>query len=88
MIFAPRTDPSILTLIAPELLDQSNKISWVFWAMKITNHFLPSLTRSSRSESSSETKFTCCCKTDVWSNLQESCIIGIDCRYYKQQYYR
>ena len=27
MVFAPRADPSILTLIAPELLDQSNKIS-------------------------------------------------------------
>ena len=32
--FSSRTDPSTFTLIAPQFFDQSNRISWVFSALK------------------------------------------------------
>ena len=38
--FSSTTDPSIFTSIAPVLLDRPNKTSWVFPALKSTNHFL------------------------------------------------
>ena len=44
MIFFSRTDPSLLTSIAPLLLDWSNETSWIFSALKSTSHFLPQST--------------------------------------------
>ena len=38
--FSSTTDPSIFTSIAPVLLDRPNKTSWVFPALKSTNHSL------------------------------------------------
>ena len=37
--FSSRTDPSTFKLVAPVLLDQSNKTSSVFLASKLTNQF-------------------------------------------------
>ena len=52
--FPSRTDPSIFTSIAPVLLDQSNKTSSVFPALKSTSHFLAQSIVSLRSDWSSE----------------------------------
>ena len=38
--FSSRTDPSIFKSIVPELLDQSDELSWVFPGFK-TSYFLP-----------------------------------------------
>ena len=50
----------IFTSIEPLLLDQWNKTSWVFPALKWTSHFLPQFTVSHRSNSSSEANSSCC----------------------------
>ena len=54
------TTAFIFTSIELLLLDQSNKTSWVFPALKWTSHFLPQFTVSRRSNSSSEAKSSCC----------------------------
>ena len=69
--FFSRTEPFIFTLIAPVLLEQSNKTSWFFPALKSTSHFLPQSTVSHRSASSSETNSSCCHRSDVWSHLEQ-----------------
>ena len=61
------------------LLDQSNKTSWVFPALKPTSHFLPQSTVSPRSHSSSEANFSCCHRLETLAHLRvESSIISID----------
>ena len=81
--FSSRTEPSIFTSIEPVLLDQSNKNSWVFPALKSVRHFLPQSTVSHRSDSSSEVmsdevkngkvgcKFIRQC--NPWSNFCDPC---------------
>ena len=64
--FSSRTDPSIFTAIAPELLDQSNKTSQVFWGLQSTSNSLSKSTVSWSSDSSSEVKSSCCHKSDAW----------------------
>ena len=76
--FSSRTDPSILTSIAPLLLHHLNKTGWVFPGLKSTNHFLPQSTVSCRSDSSSEPNSSCCYRPDAWSHLVESSIISKD----------
>ena len=68
------TDPSILTTIAPALLDWSNKISWVFPTMRSTSHFLPQSTVSRRSDSSSEANTSCCQRSDALSHLEQGVV--------------
>ena len=68
--FSSRTVPSIFTSIEPVSLDQSNKTSWVFLALKSTRHFLPQSTVFCRSDSSSETNSSCYYISDAWSHLE------------------
>ena len=55
----------IFTSIAPVLLDQTNKASLVFPALKSTSHFLPQSTVYCRSYSSLEANSSCCHRSDV-----------------------
>ena len=48
--FSSRTDPSIYTSMAPVLLDWSSKNSWVFLAVKSTDHFVSQSTLIRKSE--------------------------------------
>ena len=48
-------------------LDQSNKTSRVFPALKLTNHFLRQSTVSCRSDSILEANSSCCHRSDTWS---------------------
>ena len=68
--FSSRTDPYIFALIAPVLLDQSNKTSWVFSALKSTSNFQFQCTVSRRSDSRSKANFSCYHRSDAWSYLQ------------------
>ena len=63
--FSSRTDQSTFKLVAPVLLDQSNKTNSVFLASKLTNHFLPQSSVSCRSDSSSEVNSSCCHRSDA-----------------------
>ena len=56
--FSSRTALSIVTSIAPALLDQSNETSWIFPVLKSTKHFLPKSTVSGRLDSNSEANST------------------------------
>ena len=67
--FSSRTDQAIFTSIAPALL-MWNETSWVFPALKSTSHFLPQLTVSYRSDSSSEANSSGCYRSDGWSHLE------------------
>ena len=78
MIFTQK-QTSIFTLIVPVLLDQSNKTSWVFPALKSTCHFLPQSTVSPRSHSSSEANSSSCHRLETLPHLRvESSIISTD----------
>ena len=68
--FPSRTNPSIVTSIAPMLLDLPNETSSVFPALKSTSHFMPQSTASRRSDSISEANSSCCHRPDVWSHLE------------------
>ena len=68
--FTSRTNPSIFTSIEPVLLYRSIETSWIFPALKSTNHFLPQSTVSRRSDSSSEANSSCCHRSDPWSHLE------------------
>ena len=69
--FSSRIDSSIFTLITPVLLDQSNKTSWVFPALKSRSHFLSQSTVSCRWDSNSEANSSCRHRSDAWSNIEE-----------------
>ena len=58
------------SLIPPVLLDQSNKTSWVFPALKSTSYFLPQSTVSCRSDSKSEANSSCCHRSGASSHLE------------------
>ena len=65
--FSSRTEPCIFISIATVLLDQSNKTSQVFPALKATSHLLPQFTVSQRSDSkiSLEANSSCCYRSDT-----------------------
>ena len=69
--FSGKKDPSIFTPIATELLNRSNKTSWVFPALKSTSHILLQSIVSRKSDSNSEAN-SCWCqqKSDAWSHLR------------------
>ena len=56
MYFSSKTNLSIFSSIAGKLIDQSNKTSWFFLALKSTSLFLSQSIVSCRSDSSSETE--------------------------------
>ena len=58
-------------------LYQSNKIRWVFPALKSTSHFLPQFTVSCRSDSSSEVNSSCCHRSDAWSHLVQRIVSSV-----------
>ena len=68
--FSSKTDWSIFTSIAPELLDQSNKTSWVYPALKSTSHFLSQPIGSCRPDLNSEATSSCRHRSDAWSHLE------------------
>ena len=63
--FSSRTDTTIFTSTASELLDWSNKTSGDFQALKSTSHLLPQSTVSCRSDSSLEANYGCCHRSDA-----------------------
>ena len=68
--FCSRTGPSTFTSIAPVLLDWSDKISWVFPALKSTSYFLPQSIVFHISDSSSEANSSFCHRLHAWSGME------------------
>ena len=64
--FFSRTNTFIFTLIKPELIDRSNKTSWLFPALKSKIHFQVQSTFFHRSDLSSEANSSCCQRSDAW----------------------
>ena len=67
--FFLRIDASIFISYSTSVI-RPVKSSWVFPALKSTSHFLPQLTVSRRSDSSSEANSSFCHRSDAWSHLE------------------